>query len=108
MNGYHGGFPDKCAYYIPAGWTDWFGLQTIGFGACQPGSRVPAGGADSGSAVVSGADSEVGGPKLEVSRGLDHAFTRGPDFAAAGLAAGISTAKKDARARVGKRQVSTW
>ena len=44
MNGYHGGFPDKCAYYIPAGWTDWFGLQTIGFGACQAGSRVPAGG----------------------------------------------------------------
>ena len=35
MNGYHGNFPTKCAYYIPAGWTDWFGLQTIGFGACS-------------------------------------------------------------------------
>ena len=52
MNGYHGNFPTKCAYYIPAGWTDWFGLQTIGFGACSGPGCQPVVVNENGNSVV--------------------------------------------------------
>lgn len=31
MNGYHGSNNGKYAHYIPPGWTDWYGFQTVDF-----------------------------------------------------------------------------
>ena len=31
LNGYHAGSVDKAANYVPPGWTDWFGFQTLDF-----------------------------------------------------------------------------
>jgi arylsulfatase A-like enzyme len=31
MNGYHANSPAKAASYVPPGWTDWYGFQTVAF-----------------------------------------------------------------------------
>jgi hypothetical protein len=31
MNGYHAGTPSKAASYVPPGWGDWYGFQTVDF-----------------------------------------------------------------------------
>ena len=31
MNGYHANSPDRAAHYIPPGWTEFYGFQTVAF-----------------------------------------------------------------------------